>query len=101
MTLDQTDKLVAQWALDRGITINGKVVTQIMKAVSEMGELADATIKDDHEGFIDAVGDVLVCLTNACTLKGVTLAECYASAYNEIKDRKGFLNEHGNFIKEV
>lgn len=101
MNLDQTDKLVAQWALDRKITINGNVTTQIMKAVSEMGELADATIKEDHEGFIDAVGDVLVCLTNACVLKGLTLAECYASAYDEIKDRKGYLNEQGNFIKEL
>ena len=29
-----------------------------------------------------------------------TLEECLAFAYNEIKDRKGYMNSEGIFIKE-
>jgi hypothetical protein len=29
------------------------------------------------------------------------MTQCYQAAYNEIKDRKGFLNKDGIFIKDV
>lgn len=94
------ENAVSAWAHARGITTNGKVETQVMKAGSEMGELFDATIKNQDREFKDAVGDVLVCLINACTLKGTDLTECLALAYEEIKDRKGFLMPNGCFVKE-
>jgi hypothetical protein len=31
---------------------------------------------------------------------GVTLTDCVEQAYNEIKDRKGYLNAQGIFVKE-
>jgi NTP pyrophosphatase (non-canonical NTP hydrolase) len=31
-----------------------------MKTVSELGELADATLKSDRAGIVDGVGDVIV-----------------------------------------
>jgi len=31
----------------------------------------------------------------------VNLVECWNIAYDDIKDRQGFLNEHGNFIKST
>ena len=49
---------------------------------------------------MDAVGDVVVTLIMQCALQGFTLTECLEKAYNEIKDRKGYLNEQGIFIKE-
>ena len=33
------------------------------------------------------------------TINGTTLDECIEIAYNDIKDRKGFLNTDGVFIK--
>jgi len=34
------------------------------------------------------------------TYKGFDLIDCWLHAYNDIKGRKGYLNENGNFIKE-
>lgn len=88
-----------QWSHDRGILTNGKPTTQALKLVSEVGELCDniakgADCKDD-------IGDCLVVLTNISALLGYSLEECWEHAYNDIKDRQGFLNEHGNFIKST
>jgi hypothetical protein len=33
-------------------------------------------------------------------IEDVPLVECYAHAYNEIKNRKGYLNAEGLWIKE-
>jgi NTP pyrophosphatase (non-canonical NTP hydrolase) len=96
--LIEIEELVLAWSKERGITTNGKVATQALKLVSEVGELCDnvgkgRSIKDD-------IGDCLVVLINIAKLSNLTLAECGSHAYNDIKDRKGHLNEHGNFIKE-
>jgi hypothetical protein len=29
------------------------------------------------------------------------LTQCLKAAYEQIKDRKGYMNEHGIFVKEV
>lgn len=38
---------------------------QILKALSEVGELADSILKNDCEQAKDDIGDILVCLANA------------------------------------
>lgn len=145
---------VQQWAADRGIYANGKASSQLLKALSELGELADAIAKNDRDGIKDGVGDVMVCIINYCTMTGLPIYAprlerdkqhtseeclgviaaqiggelrgldtmytdtavdqlCYISAlnglyfldccdiaWNEIKDRKGFLNDQGVFIKD-
>ena len=48
---------------------------------------------------IDGIGDVLVTLIIVAEQLGLTLTECLAVAYLEIKDRKGRL-VNGTFIKE-
>lgn len=90
---------VINWAAERGIYEHSTIQAQVLKAVSEMGELADATIKGDRDAFIDAVGDVMVCLTNAAFMHGTDLTECFSRAWDEIKDRKGFLSPNGAFVK--
>ena len=69
--------------------------------MSELGELADATIKKDQEGVIDAVGDVMVCLINYCALQDLNLVNCMEVAYDQIKNRKGTLLPNGLFVKDV
>ena len=91
---------VIRWAEARGIIANSDSKTQMLKAVSEMGELADAIIKRDRPTIIDSIGDVLVCLIVVGALEDVNLTNCLQSAYNEIKDRKGYLNKDGVFVKE-
>ena len=65
-----------------------------------MGELSSALAKDDIEGVIDALGDVIVTLVIVARLLNLDLAQCIEEAYKVIKDRKGFLNEAGVFIRE-
>lgn len=92
---------IVQWAEARKIIPNSTPATQLLKAVSEMGELADATIKNNREDIADAVGDVMVCLVNYCALQDISLVECMQIAYDQIKNRKGILLKNGVFIKET
>ncbi len=48
---------IIQWAEARKIIPNSNPESQLLKAVSEIGELADATIKKDREAIVDSVGD--------------------------------------------
>jgi hypothetical protein len=95
-----TELDVIRWAEARGIVANSDSKTQMLKAVSEMGELADAIIKRDRPAIVDGIGDVLVCLIVVGALEDVSLTQCLESAYNEIKNRKGYLNKNGVFVKD-
>lgn len=96
----ETESLVRKWAEDRGIYEHSTPRSQLLKAVSEMGELADAEMKDDVNGQIDAVGDVIVCLINYAAMRNFTAAGALECAYEEIKDRKGYMIPGGVFVKE-
>jgi NTP pyrophosphatase (non-canonical NTP hydrolase) len=100
MSYAQVEIQIIQWAEARKIIPNSTPDTQLLKAMSELGELADATIKKDLEGIIDGVGDVLVCLVNYCALQNIDLVNCMEVAYSQIKHRKGTLLPNGVFIKE-
>ena len=91
---------VIRWSEARGIIPNSTSVAQYRKAQEEMHELHAAIINRDRAGIIDGLGDVLVCLINVAALENVDLTHCLASAYNEIKHRKGSLNAGGIFVKE-
>jgi NTP pyrophosphatase (non-canonical NTP hydrolase) len=99
-SLTQLTHKVIHWAADRGILDHSTPQAQILKAVSEMGELADAVIKNDPEAAKDAVGDVLVCLINYCAMTGMTIHQCLEAAWDQIKDRKGRMVPGGAFVKE-
>lgn len=97
----EAEMAVIRWAEARKIIPNATPASQLLKAVSEMGELCDAEGKCDHEAIKDAVGDVLVCLINYCTLRDITITECLVGAYEQIKDRRGTLMPDGTFVKET
>lgn len=101
MSYAATEIKILRWAEARGIIPNGKPHAQLLKAMSEMGELADAECKNDLPAIKDAVGDVVVCLVNYCALRDIDLVDCLKGAYEEIKDRKGFLRPDGVFVKEA
>ena len=98
-TYAELEMKIVQWAEARKIIPNSTPATQLLKAMSELGELADATIKDDRLGVIDGVGDVMVCLINFCALQDINLVTCMDIAYDEIKQRKGTLMPNGVFVK--
>ena len=100
MSWNITELDVIRWAEARGIIANSDSKTQLLKAVSEMGELADAIIKRDRPAIVDGIGDVLVCLIVVGAIEDVNLTHCLEAAYNEIKHRKGYLNKDGVFVKD-
>lgn len=100
MSWAMTELEVIRWAEARGIVANSDSKTQLLKAVSEIGELADAIIKRDRPAIIDGIGDVLVCLIVVGALEDTDLTKCLEAAYSEIKDRKGYLNKDGVFVKQ-
>lgn len=98
-TFDKLEQLVLSQVEDRNIIKGSDPKSQFLKTVSELGELSDAINKNDMHGQIDGIGDVLVTLIIVAEQLGMTLTECLAVAYMEIKDRKGKL-VNGTFIKE-
>lgn len=100
MSYADVEMKIIQWAEARKIIPNSTPDTQLLKMMSELGELADATIKKDHDGIVDGVGDVMVCLVNYCALQDINLVTCIEHAYEEIKNRKGTLMPNGVFVKE-
>jgi NTP pyrophosphatase (non-canonical NTP hydrolase) len=100
MSYAEVEMEIVQWAESRKIVPNSTPGTQLLKCMSELGELADATIKNDINNIKDGVGDVMVCLINYCALQDINLVECMYLAYEEIKDRKGTLLPNGVFVKE-
>ena len=91
--------LIRQWAKERGIYDKGNSHTQYVKLMEEAGELAKALLKKDAYEVKDAIGDMVVVLTNLAALEGMQIENCIDSAYDEIKNRKGKMT-NGTFVKE-
>jgi NTP pyrophosphatase (non-canonical NTP hydrolase) len=92
--------LIRNWAQDRGIYDKGNSHTQYVKLMEEAGELAAALLNEDIYEIKDAIGDMVVVLTNLATLEGMLIENCIESAYNEIASRKGKMI-NGTFVKET
>lgn len=88
------------WATERGLYDKGDTKTQFIKLQEESGELACGILKEDKELIKDSIGDIVVVLTNLAHLSGFSIEECIEAAYNEIKNRKGKMN-NGTFEKET
>jgi NTP pyrophosphatase (non-canonical NTP hydrolase) len=90
---------IRQWARDKGIYKSGDARTQFVKLMEEAGELAQAILKNDEPEVIDAIGDMVVVLTNLAKLRGYNIEKCIDSAYNVIKSRQGKM-VNGTFVKQ-
>ena len=90
---------IRYWAKSRGLFDKGDAKTQYIKLQEEAGELAKALLKDDEEEVIDAIGDIVVVLTNLAHIKGVSIERCIACAYDVINKRTGKMI-NGTFVKD-
>src|SRR5690554_1572825 len=88
MTFQEFKASVEQWAQDRGIYEHSTALAQCLKAVSELGELADHAIKGDRDAMKDDIGDIAVCLVNVARMEGVGIGA-------------GRVNNHDRLPKEV
>jgi len=91
--------LIRDWAAVRGIYDEGKTIVQYTKLMEEAGELAKALLNDDHDEINDAIGDMVVVLTNLAHLHGTEIEDCIDSAYAEIAGRTGKMI-NGTFVKD-
>ena len=91
--------LIRSWAKDKGIYAKGDSKTQYLKLMEEAGELAEALLKNDRPEIIDAIGDMVVVLTNLAALEDLRIEDCVTSAYDVIKSRQGKM-VNGTFVKE-
>ena len=64
-----------------------------------MWELAQALLKKDKPEIKDAIGDIIVVLTNLAHLEGFQVEDCIDSAYQEIAARTGKMI-NGTFVKD-
>jgi phosphoribosyl-ATP pyrophosphohydrolase len=90
--------LIRDWAAVRGIFENGDGKTQYIKLMEEAGELGKALLTNDKPEIQDAIGDMIVVLTNLAHLEGFQVEECIDSAYKEIANRTGVMH-NGTFVK--
>ncbi len=95
-----TFDLIRSWATERGLYKKGDPKTQFCKLMEEAGELGRGLLKNDFEEQVDAIGDMVVVLTNLAELIGTDIEYCIDSAYNEIKNRKGKM-KNGTFVKNA
>jgi NTP pyrophosphatase (non-canonical NTP hydrolase) len=93
-------ELIRSWASDKGIYKSGDSKTQYIKLMEEAGELAQALLKNDENEVIDAIGDMVVVLTNLAKLRGYDIEDCVWEAYEVIKSRQGKMI-NGTFVKET
>lgn len=125
---DKLESDVILWGYQRLIPQNSTSLAQASKAAEELnGELIpnaakldilreiqatydmdspvysylDEVIWETKEKLKDDIGDVLVCLIMIAEIEETTIFECLATAYEDIKDRKGYIGEDGKFHKEV
>ena len=89
---------IRQWAKEKGILDSGDSKTQYIKLQEESGELAKALLNKDREEIIDAIGDIVVVLTNLAEIENLKIEDCIDSAYNVIKERTGAMI-NGTFVK--
>ena len=91
--------LIRKWASNRGLYKGGDPKTQALKLVEEVGETCKAILKNDQAEIEDGIGDCVVVLTNLAHLCNTDIEHCIELAYNEIKDRKGKM-DNGTFKKD-
>jgi NTP pyrophosphatase (non-canonical NTP hydrolase) len=95
---DNRFELIRNWAFERNLYAKGDTKTQYAKLMEESGELARAILKDDEKEFVDAIGDMVVVLTNLAHLGGTSIEHCIDTAYKVISKRKGKMI-NGTFVK--
>ena len=93
-------ELIRIWANDRGLYDKGNSHTQYVKLIEEAGELAQAILKQDKPEIQDAIGDMVVVLTNLAELTGTPIEECIQAAYDVISKRTGKM-KNGTFVKDT
>lgn len=99
MSYAQIELEIIRWGENRGIIQHGKPIGQAIKTLEEATELIDAIHKCDKSAIVDSIGDIGVTLLMQCAIQDINFVDCLYHAYDQIKDRKGYLTPEGVFVK--
>ena len=97
MAVETLIQNITQWHWDRNLIEGATDKDQLAKLIQEMGELSDNICKGND--IADDIGDMIVVLINIAERNNLTIEQCLAQAWNDIKDRKGKMID-GIFVKE-
>lgn len=67
--LEEVKVAIEQWFIALGYDNKERAEKQYLKIIAEVGEMADALCKEDHENFKSEVGDVFVTIVGYCLQK--------------------------------
>lgn len=84
---------IRNWAKKNDIIKKISIEKEIIKLYEEIGELSESFLHDKKDEFEDAIGDIIVVLTNIATMSNTTIEQCIFKAYDEIIKRK--------YVKEI
>jgi NTP pyrophosphatase (non-canonical NTP hydrolase) len=99
MNYQELEKLVIEWANEKGILEKATTIAQAAKTMEECTELMVAIARHDDDEIVDALGDILVTIIIQAEMQGLKLEECLESAYNVISKRTGKMI-NGTFVKD-
>ena len=115
MKYEQLEKLVIQWAKEKGILEKATALNQIEKTQEELNETREALhykskgignyinskgkMVNTEEEVADGYADQLVTIIIGAEMNGLNLVECLQGAYNIISKRKGVMVD-GFFVKD-
>jgi NTP pyrophosphatase (non-canonical NTP hydrolase) len=100
MKYDNLEKLVLEWAKEKGILTNGTPIKQSIKTNEEALELTSAIADGNRAEIEDALGDILVTIIIQAKMQNMDLLDCLEGAYNVISNRTGKMVD-GQFVKDV
>lgn len=89
---------ITKWHHERNLIEGSTDKDQFCKLIQEAGELSDSICKG--KSVADDIGDMIVVLINIAERNGLSICECLAHAWLDIKDRKGEMRD-GVFVKEA
>ncbi|CAB5217903.1 NTP-PPase_u3 domain containing protein [uncultured Caudovirales phage] len=90
---------ILDWAEPKGLLNPDFAPKQFIKLSEEVGELANAILKENKEEQKDALGDIRIVVRILANQLGFDIDDCEESAYQVIKNRKG-VTKNGTFIKD-
>tara|TARA_R110000782_G_scaffold30983_7_gene76830 strand:+ start:1780 stop:2136 length:357 start_codon:yes stop_codon:yes gene_type:complete len=112
----ELEKLVIEWAHEKGIMEKATPVAQGLKTMEECEELLEALnaqklglhnfinskgkMMNTHDELKDALGDILVTIIIQSALQEFSLEDCLEGAYNVISKRNGKM-VNGTFVKDA
>jgi phosphoribosyl-ATP pyrophosphohydrolase len=100
MKYDNLERLVLEWAKEKGILTNGTPIKQSIKTNEEALELTSAIADGNRAEIEDALGDILVTIIIQAKMQNMDLLDCLEGAYNVISNRTGKM-VGGQFVKDV